>query len=36
VPEHLEPVDIPVTLTQQNLANGNDPELNTAVALLGP
>jgi hypothetical protein len=30
------PVDIPVTLTQQNLANGNDPELNTAVELLGP
>jgi hypothetical protein len=29
------PVDIPVTLTQQNLANGNDPERNTAVALLG-
>ena len=30
------PVDTPVTLTQANLANGNDPELNVAVELLGP
>jgi C-terminal processing protease CtpA/Prc len=30
------PVDVPVTLTQAGVANGNDPELNTAVALIGP
>jgi Peptidase family S41 len=30
------PVDVPVTLTQANVSGGNDPELNTALALFGP